>query len=151
LGEPPAEVPALMLSSESLPRPAARAARLTRRFQKSLLVGAIGLGVNQGLLYVLVDLFALAVVVASPVAILASMAVTFILNERWTWHDRGSGPILQRAMLYGSINSGGLLINWLTLLSLERLGMNYLIANLIGAGIASVWNFSLNHTFTWRQ
>jgi putative flippase GtrA len=140
-----------MLSSESLPRPADRAAKLTRRFQKFLIVGAIGLGVNQGLLFALVGVLGVPLVYASPLAILVSMVVTFALNERWTWHDRGRGPIVHRAMLYGSINSGGLLINWLALISLHRLGMNYLLANLIGAGIAAVWNFSLNHALTWRE
>lgn len=147
----PAEVPALMLSIEGLPCPAARTAALTRRFQKFLCVGAIGLAVNQGLLFVLVDFTRLSVLIASPVAILVSMMATFILNERWTWHDRGSGPIVQRAALYGSINSGGLLINWATLVALERMGLNYLVANLIGAGIAAIWNFSLNHAVTWRE
>jgi dolichol-phosphate mannosyltransferase len=90
-------------------------------------------------------------VAASPVAILLSMAVTFTLNERWTWRDRGRGRLVHRALLYGSINSGGLLINWFTLVSLDRMGLNYLIANLIGAGIAAVWNFSLNHALTWRD
>ena len=71
---------------------------------------------------------------ASPIAIFLSMIVTFTLNERWTWHDRGHGRILHRALLYGSINSGGLLINWLTLVSLHRIGLDYLVANLIGAG-----------------
>ncbi len=44
-----------MLSSEGLPRPVVRPATITRRFQKFLLVGAIGLGVNQGVLFALVD------------------------------------------------------------------------------------------------
>ena len=83
-----------MLSPESLPRPVARAAALTQRFQKFLLVGAIGLAVNQGALFALVDLFGVNLVLASPIAILISMAVTFTLNERWTWHDRGRGRIL---------------------------------------------------------
>ena len=140
-----------MLSSEGLPRPVIRPAAITRRFQKFLLVGAIGLGVNQGGLFALVDQAGLAVAVASPVAIFLSMIVTFILNERWTWKDRGDGRLLHRTLLYGSINSGGLLINWLTLVSLHRLGLDYLVANLIGAGIAAVWNFSLNHALTWRR
>ena len=140
-----------MLSSESLPRPVARVAALSQRFQKFLIVGAFGLAVNQGLLFALVDWLGLAVAVASPIAILVSMVVTFLLNERWTWHDRGTGPILQRAMLYGSINSGGLLINWLMLVSLHEMGLNYLIANLVGAGVAAIWNFSLNHVITWRE
>jgi putative flippase GtrA len=140
-----------MLSTESFPRPVARVASMTRRFQKFLLVGGIGLGVNQGILFVLVGLLGMAVIAASPIAIFLSMVVTFVLNERWTWRDRGQGSIAQRAMLYGSINSVGLLINWFTLVSLERMGLNYLIANLIGAGIAAIWNFSLNHALTWRQ
>jgi putative flippase GtrA len=140
-----------MLSSEGLPRPVVRPATITRRFQKFLLVGAIGLAVNQGVLFALVDQVQLAVAMASPIAILLSMIVTFTLNERWTWHDRGHGRIVNRALLYGSINSGGLLINWLTLVSLHRIGMDYLVANLIGAGIAAIWNFSLNHALTWRR
>jgi putative flippase GtrA len=140
-----------MLSSESLPRPVARAAAISQRFQKFLLVGAIGLAVNQGVLFALVGLAGVSVVVASPVAILLSMLVTFTLNERWTWHDRGRGRIINRALLYGSINSGGLLINWLILVTLHDRGWNYLFANLVGAGIAAVWNFSLNHALTWRQ
>jgi putative flippase GtrA len=140
-----------MLSSEGLPRPVIRPATITRRFQKFLLVGAIGLGVNQGVLFVLVDQAGLTVAMASPIAILLSMIVTFALNERWTWNDRGQGRVLRRAMLYGSINFGGLLINWLTLVSLHRIGLDYLIANLIGAGIAAIWNFSLNHALTWRR
>jgi putative flippase GtrA len=140
-----------MLPSESVPRPALRVATLTRRFQKFLLVGAIGLAVNQGVLFVLVSLFGLPVFGSSPVAIFLSMMVTFALNEHWTWRDRGQGLILHRALLYGSINSGGLLINWLILVSLERSGLNYLLANLVGAGVAAIWNFSLNHALTWRR
>ena len=140
-----------MLSSEGLPRPVIRPAAITRRFQKFLLVGAIGLAVNQGALFALVAQAGLAVAMASPLAIFLSMIVTFSLNERWTWQDRGHGRILHRALLYGSINSGGLLINWLTLVSLHRMGLDYLVANLVGAGIAAVWNFSLNHSLTWRR
>ena len=140
-----------MLSSEGLSRPVVRPATITRRFQKFLLVGAIGLAVNQGALFALVDQAGLDVAMASPIAIFLSMIVTFSLNERWTWQDRGHGRILHRALLYGSINSGGLLINWLTLVSLEQIGLNYLVANLVGAGIAAVWNFSLNHSLTWRR
>ncbi len=140
-----------MLTSQGLSRSVVRSTTVTRRFQKFLLVGAIGLAVNQGVLLALVARAGAAVAVASPIAILLSMIVTFTLNERWTWQDRGNGRILHRALLYGSINSGGLLINWVTLVSLERVGVNYLFANLVGAGIAAIWNFGLNHALTWRS
>jgi putative flippase GtrA len=29
--------------------------------------------------------------------------------------------------------------------------MHYLLANLVGAGVAAVWNFLLNNAITWRR
>jgi dolichol-phosphate mannosyltransferase len=140
-----------MFSTQTWPQPALRAWTLAQRFQKFLAVGAVGLAVNQGVLTLLWEVFALRLSVASPVAIAVSMLVTFSLNEVWTWHDRGKGRILHRALLYGTINSGGLMINAGVLLYLEgEMGMHYQLANLVGAGTAAVWNFSLNHFVTWR-
>jgi dolichol-phosphate mannosyltransferase len=141
-----------MISVESWPAPAARMWGLLQRFQKFLVVGAVGFLVNQVLLYILHGSAGLAVAAASPIAILISMAVTFYLNEVWTWHDRGSGRILSRARSYVPINIGGLAINWgvLTYLNHEW-AVHYLVANLIGAAIAAVWNFGLNNAITWRS
>lgn len=141
-----------MMSTESWPQPALRLWTLAQRFQKFLLVGSVGLIVNQGLLFLLRDGVGVTLHLASPVAIFVSMVVTFILNEVWTWHDRGRGPIIHRVMLYFPINSGGLLINWAVLaLLVDWADMHYLMANLIGAGMAAVWNFALNNAITWRS
>lgn len=140
-----------MQQTEQLPRSIARLWAVAQRFQRFLLVGIVGLAVNQGLLMLLAGSFAMPVVAASPLAIIASMAVTFGLNESWTWQDRGAGRILNRAMLYGAINSGGLLINWGVLVWLDHHDiLHYLAANLVGAGIAAIWNFGLNNAITWR-
>ncbi|HEV2108308.1 MAG TPA: GtrA family protein [Thermomicrobiales bacterium] len=140
-----------MFSTESWPRPAYRFWTLTQRFQKFLLVGGVGLGVNLVALFVLHDVVSLQLKVAAPLAIAISMAVTFLLNELWTWHDRGSGRVLTRLMLYVPINTVGLIINTQVLLFLEgRYGVYYLLANLIGAVVAAVWNFFLNNAVTWR-
>jgi putative flippase GtrA len=80
------------------------------------------------------------------------MIVTFYLNEIWTWHDRGSGRIVSRARSYIPINIGGLAINWGILTYLHgTMDMHYLLANLIGAAVAAIWNFSLNNAITWRD
>jgi putative flippase GtrA len=140
------------MSTESWPQPAVRLWTLAQRFQKFVVVGAVGLAVNQGFLLVLHGGAGARLAVASPVAIFISMVVTFLLNEHWTWHDRGSGPIVHRLLAYFPINTVGLLINFGVLSVLyEDHGVHYLIANLIGAGIAAVWNFALNHAITWRE
>ncbi len=141
-----------MISSSAFPARALRWWELSRRFQKFLLVGGFGLLVNQGFLIALHDLSDIRLNVASPIAIFVSMVVTFLLNEHWTWHDRGSGRIGHRVMTYLPINSVGLLINWGLLTWLVHdYGVPYLIANLVGAGVAAVWNFVMNHIVTWRD
>ncbi|MGD9712558.1 MAG: GtrA family protein [Thermomicrobiales bacterium] len=141
-----------MLSVESWPEPVARVWHFTHRFQRFLIVGAIGLTVNQGLLFLFHDLAHLRLSLASPLAIFLSMLVTFALNERWTWHDRGTGPVLHRMGMYFPINFIGLIINFGVLSVLvNRFDLHYLVANLFGAGLAAVWNFLVNHHVTWRE
>lgn len=141
-----------MISVESWPQPAVRVWILAQRFRKFLTVGAFGLLVNQAGLASLHDFIGMAVVAASPIAIFLSMIVTFVLNEKWTWHDRGTGRVISRAITYMPINIGGLLINWGILYYLtDQHAVHYLAANLIGAGVAAVWNFLLNHAITWRR
>jgi len=141
-----------MISTESWPQPAVRAYVLAQRFQKFIVVGSFGLVVNQALLILLHEVLDMRLAVASPIAIAASMAVTFALNEAWTWHDRGSGPIVQRLLYYCPINTVGLLINYgvLTFLVHDH-DWHYLLANLVGAGFAAICNFTLNHLITWRE
>jgi putative flippase GtrA len=140
-----------MISTETWPDSAQRAWALTQRFQKFIVVGAIGLIVNQGLLFIFVSTFGWALRVSSPLSIVVSMIVTFTLNEIWTWNDRGHGRLWSRVVMYGMINSGGLFINAGVLLFLESHGMHYLLANLVGAGLAAIWNFILNNAITWRR
>ena len=139
-----------MFSVESWPQPAARAWTVARRFQKFLVVGAIGLGVNQGMLFLLHQGLGSHLIISSSIAIFVSMIVTFVLNEHWTWHDRGSGPLVNRIAKYFPINLIGLVINVAILKVLvSEWNMHYLVANLFGAGAAAIWNFFLNNHFTW--
>ncbi len=141
-----------MISVESWPDSAVKLWTLAQRFQKFVLVGVVGLAVNQFGLMALHSIVGLSVPVASPFAIFASMVVTFLLNEIWTWQDRGRGRVIHRAMSYVPINIGGLVINWGILYYLhEHFGMHYLVANLFGAGVAAIWNFALNNAITWRE
>jgi putative flippase GtrA len=141
-----------MITYEALPARAVQAFSLAIRFQKFLVVGSVGLAVNQAGLFLLHDVVELPLLTSSVIAIAVSMAVTFILNEIWTWHDRGSGLIIHRLGKYVPINTGGLVINAGILAFLvEQYDAHHLLANLVGAGIAAVWNFGLNNLITWRD
>jgi putative flippase GtrA len=141
-----------MISPESWPQPAVKLWVLAQRFQKFIVVGSVGLIVNQGLLFLLSDFAGMRLVFSSPLSIFASMIVTFGLNEMWTWHDRGTGPIKQRVALYFPINLVGLMINFGILwLLVHQASWHYLLANLAGAGCAAIWNFALNNMITWRE
>ncbi len=141
-----------MISPESWPQPAVRLWVLAQRFQKFIVVGSVGLIVNQGLLFLLSDFAGMRLLIASPLSIFASMIVTFGFNEMWTWHDRGTGPIKHRVALYFPINLVGLMINFGVLwLLVHRASWHYLLANLVGAGCAAIWNFVLNNMITWRE
>lgn len=141
-----------MISSAAFPDRALQAFSIAKRFQKFLLVGSFGLAVNQLMLIVFHDLVGLELFVSSVFAIGVSMIVTFVLNEIWTWHDRGSGPIVHRLMKYVPINTIGLFINAGVLIYLvDHYDIHKLVANLIGAGVAAIWNFGLNSRITWRD
>lgn len=141
-----------MISADGLPESMLKIWTLAQRFQKFLMVGAIGFATNQGFLWLLHEQFDFQVRTASPIAILISMAVTFYLNEIWTWHDRGGPRWLRRAQTYVPINIGGLAINWAVLTYLhDSWGIHYLWANVAGAGLAAIWNFGLNNAITWRK
>jgi len=58
------------------------------RFIKFSIVGSIGVGVNLGLLYILVECFGLYYLLAAAISIGASVVSNFILNDKWTWRDR---------------------------------------------------------------
>ncbi len=141
-----------MISTRTWPEPAVRAFNLVQRLQKFLLVGGIGLITQQVLVFVFYNLANWNSRPSLVVAIAVSMAVTFTLNEMWTWHDRGRGSILSRMMFYVPINSIGLLINVAVAEVLyQDLSAHIQIASLIGAGVAAVWNFTANNFVTWRS
>lgn len=141
-----------MISADSMPESLTKIWTLAQRFQKFLVVGAVGFATNQGFLWLLHSQFDVAVRAASPIAIAISMVVTFYLNEIWTWKDRGTRHWLRRAQSYIPINIGGLAINWGVLTWLhDSFGVHYLLANIAGAGLAAIWNFGLNNAITWRK
>lgn len=118
------------------------------KLAKFSVVGLSGVGVNSGILYLLYEMLHLPLVGASVMAVETAIVSNFLWNTLWTFHD--PTPSIRRFAKFNLVSLGGMIITTATLQSLVGfLGMHYQIANLIGIGLATVWNFGLNLVWTW--
>lgn len=127
---------------------------LTPRLIKFGCVGASGVIVNMGGLYLLTDLGNLPYFVASVIAIELSIISNFTINLLWTWSDRSEEGTVWRKFIRYHIGAGvtAFLGNYLILILLtEVFGMHYLISNLIGIGVGTFSNYIINDLWTFRR
>jgi len=125
------------------------------RIIKFSTVGASGIFVNEGLLYLQVESGILPVYYASPLAIWASIISNFTLNEFWTFRDkqvsRSLRDILKRLIKYHGAVAIGALVNYTTLIVLITFGVYYLVANFIGILLGFITNYALSEHLVWRE
>lgn len=124
------------------------------RFLKFCLVGASGVVVNEGLLWLLREFGKLPLPISSAISIEASIISNFTLNEYFTFRDRrirGTRPFLTRLGKFNVVSLAGLGINMGTLLALTYLfNLHYLLSNLVGIALAVMWNYLVNLRWTWK-
>ena len=122
------------------------------RFPKYCIVGATGVVVNEGLLFLLTEFLGIFYLVSSVISVEVSIIWNFLLNEFWTFSDlsRGHKRIGRRLGKFNLVSIGGLLINVLVLFALTSTGLHYLVSNLFGIGAATFWNYLMNLNWTWR-
>ena len=121
-----------------------------RRFYVFAMVGVSGVFVNMLIFSFLVRIKFM-VSVAGTISALAAMVSNFILNDRLTWAEIRTSSSLTRASKFVVTSVFGIGINVLLLSFLfYYFHFNYMIANLIGICIATLWNYSINNLWTWR-
>ncbi len=125
------------------------------RFARFCLVGASGVSVNEGLLFLLRQFASLPLWLASAISIEASIVSNYTLNDYFTFRDRrmpGGQSFLKRLGKFNVISLAGLGINLAVLLILTAIfgEQHYLLFNLAGIAVAMVWNFTANSWWTWR-
>jgi dolichol-phosphate mannosyltransferase len=118
---------------------------------KYYLVGASGILVNLGILFVLTEYGELWYLLSSTIAIYVSITSNFLLNKSWTFRDN---VIKQRSFLmYGKFIGVSLVGMGIQLgfnyMFVEKLSVYYLLAALISIMIASSVNFVLNRRLTF--
>jgi dolichol-phosphate mannosyltransferase len=127
---------------------------LTARFVKFGIVGASGVVVNMGGLYVFKEFAGIPYFIASLIAIELSIVSNFTVNLLWTWRDRsGQGSVWTKLFRY-HVGAGAtaFLGNYLILIGLTELfGMHYMISNLIGIAVGTLANYIINDLWTFRK
>jgi len=124
------------------------------RFLKFCLVGASGVGVNMGLLWLLTEKAGIPYLGSSAIAIEISIITNFILNNYFTFRQRnepGVKAFFYRLMKFNIVSLAGLGIN-LGILGLftEVFDIYYMLSNLVGIAIAFLWNYLVNTWWTWK-
>ena len=124
--------------------------RLLYRLVKFCLVGFFGLFLNSGVLFLLHGVGGVPVLLAASLAFETCVINQYFWHEFWTFGTRS--PSVIRFLRYNAVSLGGLGITLATLHLLTDLaGVYYLIANLVGIGLGTLWNLSLNFMWTWRS
>ncbi len=116
------------------------------------IVGLVGVAVNMVCLSIFKEVFSVPLIYASFLSIEISILTNFLMNDKWTFHGlKCEKSFLHKMFSYNSICIGSMLINVATLMTLTFIGINYLIANVIGIGIGYIWNFLMNRRITWVE
>lgn len=126
-----------------------------RRWLKFNLVGAIGIGVQLGVLALLRGGLGMDYLLATALAVEAAVVHNFIWHERFTWADRGSltlaqslGRLLRFNLTTGAVSIAGNLV--LMRLLVGGAGLPFLPANLLSIAGCSLANFLLSDRVVFR-
>lgn len=112
-------------------------------------VGLAGVGVNEGLLYLLHVRLGASVLTAAIVATEIAILANYLGNELWTFDSR---PDAGRLLRFQLTALAGLVITVLTLRGLlAATGLHLLLANLAAVGAGATWNLAVNMSWTWRR
>ncbi len=125
------------------------------RFVKFCLVGASGVGVNLGILWLLTDIGGLFYLASAAISIEISIISNFLLNNFFTFADRrktGIVSLIKRLLRFNAISVAGIGINLSILWVLTHfVGLYYLLSNFCGIVAATIWNYLANNWWTWAK
>lgn len=130
----------------------------SKRFIKFLATGVAGIVFSVGLLWFMTDIMGIFYMISGLISKEVGIVFSFILSEFWVFNDRIASHMrtLKEAisrLVQFNINrilSIFIVTTCMTLFT-ELLGINYLISNLIGIGIAFPFNYLVSNRQIWKM
>jgi putative flippase GtrA len=126
-----------------------------QRFVRFNLVGALGIGVQLGVLRFLLTSVRAPIVVGTIVAVFAAIVHNFVWHLHWTWRDR---PLHRTGLLAaftrfvvanGAISLAGNVV--IMTIFAAGMGLPPLVANVIAIGVCGVVNFWVGDVFVFAH
>ncbi len=119
-------------------------------------VGAMGIAVQMGVLFILKSGFGINYLLSTGIAVESALLHNYFWHERWTWADRVKshgtnflGRLLYFHLLNGAVSlTGNLVLMWFFV---EKLGFNYMLANASAIALCSILNFISGDRMVFRQ
>lgn len=122
-----------------------------KRLVKYVLVGLVGIAINQGV-FLLAHDAGVQYVIAGLLGSTVSIFANYIMNDSWTWRDNGTagvGQWLWRAVKYGATRVVGVGIGTAALVVFVEVGVEPAIANILRIGVGVLWGFGASEKFVW--
>lgn len=121
-----------------------------QRIGKFCIVGASGVVVNEGLLWLLTEFVKSHYLTSSVIAIESSIIANFILNDIWTFRKERKGAYFWRLSKFNFARLNAASVNFLALWFFSWLGLHYLISNLIGITLATIITYFSSLWWVWK-
>jgi len=121
---------------------------------KFFIVGATGMVVNLGILFLLTNYLKIFYMISSGVGFAVSVTTNYIGNKIWTFQDKKNDRrhlAVQYVNFWAVSIFGGVIQLSLTYLFVEKFGMWYALAGFFAIAAASFSNFILNKIWTFRK
>lgn len=124
---------------------------MVRKFFKYVIVGVIATGIYLGLLYALTDIAGIYYLTSAILSFCVSTAVGFFGHKYFTFQSKETKHGKQMAKFF-IIAVNGLAFNTLGVyISVELMGLWYVLGAAITSGFVFIINFALNNAITFRQ
>lgn len=129
---------------------------LAMKFIKFGVVGASGMVIHGGLLFLLKEVAGMNPFIANPIGFIAAASSNYFLNRIWTFHSKEKqvGVEYVKFILVSiiglGINNGSLWLMSRLLPSWAEDGRFYVLW-VVAVGITTLWNFFGNLLFTFRK
>lgn len=116
--------------------------KLIAQILKFGIVGAIAFVIDYSVLVVLTEVFAFNYLVSATISFVLSMVFNYLASMRYVFSHKEEISRYREFVIFGALSVIGLLFNdacmWV---SVELLGVHYLLAKIIATFVVMVWNF----------